>query len=65
MNVIEKKIIVKDEGISLIGVLSSNMELSKQVLKTALDKGCVWLKTGKKIQNIYNCKRLVCHLTAH
>lgn len=57
MNVIKKKIIIKDENISLIDALSNHTDLSKQVLKSALDKGCVWLKTGKKINRVRRVKK--------
>jgi hypothetical protein len=32
--------------------LANATPLSKQILKSALDKGCVWLKSGKKINRV-------------
>lgn len=55
--IIEKKIIVKNDNILLIDLLSNNTDLSKQVLKSALDKGCVWLKVGKKINRTRRVKK--------
>lgn len=57
MKVIERKIIVESDGVSLIDALSGNTGLSKQILKTALDKGCVWLKTHKKINRVRRVKK--------
>lgn len=55
--VIERKIVVDCDDSFLIDVLSNNIKLSKQVLKLALDKGCVWLKVGKKINRVRRVKK--------
>jgi tRNA pseudouridine32 synthase/23S rRNA pseudouridine746 synthase len=41
----------------LIDALVEITSLSKQVLKSALDKGCVWLKSGKKINRVRRVKK--------
>jgi tRNA pseudouridine32 synthase/23S rRNA pseudouridine746 synthase len=46
--VIERKITIDTDNQPLIDALAGATNLSKQSLKSALDKGCVWLKTGKK-----------------
>ncbi len=55
--VIEKKIIIKTSGQLLIDALTNATSLSKQTLKSSLDKGCVWLKSGKKTNRIRRVKK--------
>jgi len=55
--IIEQKIINQTNQALLINVLADATSLSKQVLKSALDKGCVWLKTGKKINRVRRVKK--------
>ncbi|SFV77536.1 Ribosomal large subunit pseudouridine synthase D [hydrothermal vent metagenome] len=55
--VIERKILIKTNGQLLIDALVETTQLSKQILKSALDKGCVWLKTGKKINRVRRIKK--------
>ena len=55
--VIERKIIIKTNDQLLIDVLVELTSLSKQVLKSALDKGCVWLKSDKKINRVRRIKK--------
>ncbi len=55
--IIERKIIIKQDGQLLIDALSEQTPLSKQTLKSALDKGCVWLKSGKKTNRIRRVKK--------
>ena len=54
---IERKITIDTDNQSLIDALAGATNLSKQSLKSALDKGCVWLKTGKKINRIRRIKK--------
>ncbi|CAC9605702.1 Ribosomal large subunit pseudouridine synthase D (EC 4.2.1.70) [uncultured Gammaproteobacteria bacterium] len=54
---IERKITIKTDNQLLIDALTESTSLSKQVLKIALDKGCVWLKTSKKINRIRRVKK--------
>nr|MCH9711921.1 RNA pseudouridine synthase [Pseudomonadota bacterium] len=54
---IERKITIKTENQLLIDALVDATSLSKQVLKTALDKGCVWLKAGKKTNRVRRVKK--------
>jgi tRNA pseudouridine32 synthase/23S rRNA pseudouridine746 synthase len=54
--IIEKKIIVNRPQ-ALIDVLSEASKLPKQTLKSALDKGCVWLKNGNKVKRIRRVKK--------
>jgi tRNA pseudouridine32 synthase/23S rRNA pseudouridine746 synthase len=55
--IIEQKIINQTNQALLIDILADATSLSKQVLKSALDKGCVWLKTGKKINRVRRVKK--------
>ncbi len=55
--IIERKITIKQDGQLLINTLSEQTALSKQVLKSALDKGCVWLKSSKKTNRIRRVKK--------
>jgi len=55
--VIERKITIKTDNQPLIDALVEATGLSKQSLKGALDKGCVWLKTGKKTNRIRRIKK--------
>jgi len=55
--IIEQKIINQTDRALLIDVLADATSLSKQVLKSALDKGCVWLKSGKKINRVRRVKK--------
>lgn len=55
--VIERKITIKDNNQLLIDALADTTTLSKQALKGALDKGCVWIKTGKKTNRIRRVKK--------
>ena len=49
-----------------IECLASHTELSKQKLKEAMNKGCVWLTAGKKTQRIRRAKKtLKCGQTLH
>ncbi|MDG2394726.1 RluA family pseudouridine synthase [Candidatus Thioglobus sp.] len=54
---IERKITIKADNQLLIDALAESTSLSKQVLKSALDKGCVWLKVGKKTNRIRRVKK--------
>lgn len=54
---IERKITIKTDNQLLIDALVESTSLSKQVLKAALDKGCVWLKVGKKTNRIRRVKK--------
>ena len=54
---IERKITIDTDNQPLIDALAGATNLSKQSLKSALDKGCVWLKTGKKINRIRRIKK--------
>ncbi|HIC41275.1 MAG TPA: RluA family pseudouridine synthase [Piscirickettsiaceae bacterium] len=55
--IIEKKITIQNNQQLLIDALVEITSLSKQVLKSALDKGCVWLKSGKKINRVRRVKK--------
>jgi len=55
--IIEQKIINQSNQALLIDVLANATPLSKQVLKSALDKGCVWLKSGKKTNRVRRVKK--------
>mgnify|MGYP000161389260 CR=1 FL=1 len=55
--IIEQKIINQTNQALLINVLADATPLSKQVLKSALDKGCVWLKSGKKTNRVRRIKK--------
>jgi len=55
--IIEQKIINQSDQALLIDILADATSLSKQVLKSALDKGCVWLKTGKKTNRVRRVKK--------
>ncbi|MCS5589265.1 MAG: RluA family pseudouridine synthase [Candidatus Thioglobus sp.] len=57
--IIEQKIINQSNQALLIDVLADATPLSKQVLKSALDKGCVWLKSGKKTNRVRRVKKLL------
>jgi tRNA pseudouridine32 synthase/23S rRNA pseudouridine746 synthase len=56
-SIIEKKITIQNNQQLLIDALVEITSLSKQVLKSALDKGCVWLKSGKKINRVRRVKK--------
>ncbi len=55
--IIERKILIKNNDVLLIDALADTTSLSKQVLKSSLDKGCVWLKTDKKINRVRRAKK--------
>jgi len=55
--IIEQKIINQSNQALLIDILADATLLSKQILKSALDKGCVWLKSGKKTNRIRRVKK--------
>ncbi len=55
--IIEQKIINQTNQALLINVLAEATSLSKQVLKSALDKGCVWLKSDKQINRVRRAKK--------
>lgn len=55
--IIKQKIINQSDQTLLIDVLADSTSLSKQVLKSALDKGCIWLKTGKKTNRVRRVKK--------
>ncbi len=55
--IIEQKIINQSDQALLIDVLADATLLSKQALKSALDKGCVWIKTGKKTNRVRRVKK--------
>ena len=55
--IIEKKITIQNNQQLLIDALVDATSLSKQVLKSALDKGCVWLKNGKKTNRVRRVKK--------
>ncbi|EEZ80384.1 RluA family pseudouridine synthase [uncultured Candidatus Thioglobus sp.] len=57
VQIIEKIIIIEQESQIAIDAISSQLPLSKQVLKSAMDKGCVWLKRGKKINRLRRVKK--------
>ncbi|WP_428087266.1 RluA family pseudouridine synthase [Candidatus Thioglobus sp.] len=54
---IERKITIKTNHQLLIDALVESTGLSKQVLKSALDKGCVWLKANQKVSRIRRVKK--------
>ena len=56
-SIIEKKITIQNNQQLLIDALVEITSLSKQVLKSALDKGCVWLKSGEKINRVRRVKK--------
>jgi tRNA pseudouridine32 synthase/23S rRNA pseudouridine746 synthase len=55
--IIEQKILIKNNTQTLIDALNDHTELSKQTLKSALDKGCIWLKRGNKTQRVRRIKK--------
>lgn len=55
--IIEQKIINQTDQALLIDVLHESTSLSKQMLKSALDKGCIWLKNGKKVNRVRRVKK--------
>ena len=54
---IEKKIPISIDKQTLIDALHESSSLSKTALKSALEKGCVWLQQGKKTQRIRRAKK--------
>ena len=54
---LEKKITINQDGQLLIDVLHDTTQLSKTSLKSALEKGCIWLTQGKKIQRVRRAKK--------
>ena len=54
---IEKKIPISTNNQALIDALHESSPLSKTLLKSALEKGCVWLQQGKKIKRIRRAKK--------
>lgn len=55
--IVQQKIINQSNQALLINVLADATSLSKQALKSALDKGCVWLKSGKKTNRVRRVKK--------
>ncbi len=55
--VIEKKINIDKQNTLLIDALSQNINLSKQILKFSMEKGCVWVKHGKKTKRVRRAKK--------
>ncbi len=54
---IEKSIKVEQPGVTAIELLSNNLDLSKQKIKDAMQKGCIWLSTGKQTRRIRRAKK--------
>lgn len=59
MNRFEHHFSVSESGQTLLDLLAANTELSKQKLKDALAKGCVWLTLGKRTQRIRRAKKVI------
>jgi tRNA pseudouridine32 synthase/23S rRNA pseudouridine746 synthase len=53
----EKSIKIDTSGITAIEALSQNLELSKQKIKEAMQKGCVWQSSGKHTRRIRRAKK--------
>lgn len=63
---IEQHIKVATDNQLAIDCLASHTDLSKQKLKEAMNKGCVWLTVGKKTQRIRRAKKaLKCGQSLH
>ncbi len=56
-HIVQQKIINHSNQALLIDVLADTTSLSRQALKSALDKGCVWLKSGKKTNRVRRVKK--------
>ncbi len=54
---LEKKILINHHGQLLIDALHEATQLSKTSLKSALEKGCVWLDQGNKVQRVRRAKK--------
>ncbi len=55
--IIEQNIIIKQKSKVAIDTIANELPLSKQVIKLAMEKGCVWLKRGKKTNRIRRVKK--------
>lgn len=54
---IEKSIKVEQNDTTAIELLAAHLELSKQKIKAAMQKGCIWLSTDKHTRRIRRAKK--------
>jgi tRNA pseudouridine32 synthase/23S rRNA pseudouridine746 synthase len=54
---IEKSIKVEYSGTLAIDLLAQNLDLSKQKIKDAMQKGCIWLSSGKHTRRLRRAKK--------
>lgn len=59
MEIIEQHFTVDQSGSTLLDLLAENTPLSKQKLKDALLKGCVWQTLGKRTQRVRRAKKVI------
>ncbi len=53
----EKEILVDEDGAIAVDLIAANTELSKQKIKDAMQKGCVWQSRGKKTLRLRRAKK--------
>ncbi|WMS88881.1 RluA family pseudouridine synthase [Pleionea litopenaei] len=59
MEIIEQHFTVDQSGSTLLDLLAENTPLSKQKIKDALLKGCVWQTLGKRTQRVRRAKKVI------
>ncbi|NVJ59883.1 MAG: RNA pseudouridine synthase [Gammaproteobacteria bacterium] len=56
---LEIQVLITESNETVIETLARNCTLSKQKLKDALNKGCVWLTQGKRTQRVRRAKKVL------
>lgn len=57
-NSIEIKIPIQSTNSTVVDLIHSETELSKQAIKSAMEKGCVWHQHGKKTKRVRRAKKI-------
>ncbi len=57
--IIEKHLLITDPDISIIQTLKSELDLSSNEIKLAINKGCLWLEKGNNINRIRRLKTVL------
>ena len=57
--IIEKHLLITEPDVSLIQTLKNECELSSAQIKQAIQKGCLWLQKGQKVQRLRRLKTVL------
>jgi tRNA pseudouridine32 synthase/23S rRNA pseudouridine746 synthase len=56
---LEKHLTVTENGLAIVDFLADSLPFSKQQIKSIMQKGAVWIETGKKTQRVRRAKRML------